>query len=486
MAESQTSFYRKLLHWPVSGGREILWTCIGANAIPVMRVIGIPESVGMTAFSLSACCSILLYIIFGYLSDKCSSKMGRRRPFIITTATMVCFGTFCQWVGMDLANSGMLEKCLIYFGFMTQDLSMWAMQVPMSSYTLEVFQGREQAQVMLGNVFFVGFGGVLGFILSSQIGVILQDDTCVQKDCISLNLLYIGTAVFAVGAFCHVVSMPEKNLKQIKQEGNFEHHPFSHIITGILKSPPCLVKLSSCSFFEMFALIAHYLWYTTYYAESIYSATKEQVRLDLSLANVTLNATIIDSVFTERYDQGIREASQVMILFPISASVFSLLIQFSNIFAKLGLRLPFVFAYLFYIISAVVVIFVPHPIVFGFLASSLGYFLAIQCTVPYLLLEVYRSRQSYPKSRGLALDCSVISIFASVGQLISGFAIAQLIAWYGTSIVINHYAVAISMCGLVVAYFFVEYNPDPSTSETDNTLKEPNDSRKSSVVQQSS
>ena len=81
--------------------------------------------------------------------------MGRRRPFIIATAALVCFGTFCQWVGMDFASSGMLEKCLIYFGFMTQDLSMWAMQVPMSSYTLEVFRGREQAQVMLGNV--IGF-----------------------------------------------------------------------------------------------------------------------------------------------------------------------------------------------------------------------------------------------------------------------------------------------------------------------------------------
>ena len=199
--------------------------------------------------------------------------------------------------------------------------------------------------------------------------------------------------------------------------------------------------------------------------------------------------TIVDSVFTERYDEGIREASQVMILFPISASVFSLLIEFSNIFAKLGLRLPFVFAYLFYIVSTVVAIFEPHPVVFGFLASSLGYFLAIQCTVPYLLLEIYRSRRSYPKSRGLALDCSVISIFASVGQFISGFVIAQLISWYGTSIVINHYAVATSMCGLVAAYFFVEYNPDPPTSEnsaTDDALKEPSDSRKSSVIQQSS
>ena len=27
-------FWRKLLHWPVVGGREIIWTCLGANAIP--------------------------------------------------------------------------------------------------------------------------------------------------------------------------------------------------------------------------------------------------------------------------------------------------------------------------------------------------------------------------------------------------------------------------------------------------------------------
>ena len=64
-----------------------------------MKLIGISESVAVSAFSLSAVCAILLYVIFGFLSDGCESSLGRRRPFIITCLVFVCLGTFIQYIG---------------------------------------------------------------------------------------------------------------------------------------------------------------------------------------------------------------------------------------------------------------------------------------------------------------------------------------------------------------------------------------------------
>ena len=82
--------------------------------------------------------------------------------------------------------------------------------------------------------------------------------------------------------------------------------------------------------------------------------------------------------------------------------------------------------------------------------------------VPYLLIERYRSRPDYPSDRGLALDCSVLSIFNSLGQVLSGLLIAKLISVFGNSIVINPYSAILTLFGLLIGqglknYFMIEF-----------------------------
>ena len=67
-----------------------------------MKLVGISESIASTAFSLSAVIAIFIYLIFGFLSDRCSSKLGRRRPFIIICLVFVSLGTFIQYLGNSL------------------------------------------------------------------------------------------------------------------------------------------------------------------------------------------------------------------------------------------------------------------------------------------------------------------------------------------------------------------------------------------------
>ena len=70
--------------------------------------------------------------------------------------------------------------------------------------------------------------------------------------------------------------------------------------------------------------------------------------------------------------------------------------------------------------------------------------------VPYLLIERYRNRVGYPTERGLALDCSVLSIFNSLGQVLSGLLVAKLVSVFGNSFIINPYSAGFAFIGLLI------------------------------------
>ena len=334
-------------------------------------------------------------------------KLGRRRPFIIISVVMVCAGALSQFLS-SIVQSALLIKMLIYAGFALQDLSLWSMQVPLSSYTLEVFSGREQQQMMTGMVFFTGVGGIVGFYLSSVFGVI-ETANCIEgSSCINMTVIYGATIIFAVVAVLNIFSMPEKNLEELKSTGAATTESWNQMVNGYIKSPRCLLKLSICQFFVMYAVITHYLWFTHHYAEVVYDANLEDIKDEFNMSNTTYTEASLLSNFTERYDRGIREGSQIMILFPLSAMVFSLLIEFGNLFTRVGIRIIFEGSFILYIIVCIGITFCPQWPLFALLAISLGYFLATQVTTPYLLVDMYRERASYPKSRGLALDCAVI------------------------------------------------------------------------------
>ena len=45
------------------GGRELIWTAIGAYAIPSMEILGMPADVGSTVFSASSFVTVSTYNI---------------------------------------------------------------------------------------------------------------------------------------------------------------------------------------------------------------------------------------------------------------------------------------------------------------------------------------------------------------------------------------------------------------------------------------
>ena len=91
---------------------------------------------------------------------------------------------------------------------------------------------------MVGNAFFTGFGGIIGYLLSSYIGVVANGN-------VDMTLIYIATAIFAVTVISNISSMTEKTLSILKAEGNHERQSWTALYQGILKTPTSIFKKSA-------------------------------------------------------------------------------------------------------------------------------------------------------------------------------------------------------------------------------------------------
>ena len=125
-------------------------------------------SMAMSVFSAAGIWSIVNDICAGWLSESCSSRLGRRRPFILYFTLVVIVANLCLYVFDTFHYSWM--NPLVFVGFMLVDSSLWTLEAPKTSYLLEVFNLDDQNRVLNGNVFFTGLGGVIGFLTSHVYG----------------------------------------------------------------------------------------------------------------------------------------------------------------------------------------------------------------------------------------------------------------------------------------------------------------------------
>merc|ERR1719234_2903548 len=120
-------------------------------------------------------------------------------------------------------------------------------------------------------------------------------------------------------------------------------------------------------------------------------------------------------------------------------------------------------AYVPLLICVSLIIFAPTPIVFIVLSIDIGYFTLMFYTIPFMLLEDYRKRPEYSKNRGLAGDCSLLTISASLGQVLGSIFIAILLQNRSAEDVIPYYCAASAFLGLLVVVFLIDYKTEDSS-----------------------
>ncbi|XP_032216553.1 proton-associated sugar transporter A isoform X1 [Mustela erminea] len=214
----QRSFRELLFNGCILFGIEFSYAMETAYVTPVLLQMGLPDQLYSLVWFISPILGFLLQPLLGAWSDRCTSRFGRRRPFILVLAIGALLGLSLLLNGRDLGTAladssdnhewGLL---LTVCGVVLMDFSADSADNPSHAYMMDVCSPADQDRGLNIHALLAGLGGGFGYV----VGGIHWDRTSFGRALGGqLRVIYIFTAVtLSVTTVLTLVSIPERPLR---------------------------------------------------------------------------------------------------------------------------------------------------------------------------------------------------------------------------------------------------------------------------------
>ncbi|XVF63256.1 hypothetical protein PTKIN_Ptkin09bG0073000 [Pterospermum kingtungense] len=162
----------------IAAGIQFGWALQLSLLTPYVQLLGIPHKWASLIWLCGPISGMLVQPIVGYYSDHCTSRFGRRRPFIAAGAALVATAVVLIGFAADLGHifgdsmaSDMKPRAIVVFviGFWILDVANNMLQGPCRALLADL-SGKSQKKTRTANSFFSFFmavGNVLGFAAGS-------------------------------------------------------------------------------------------------------------------------------------------------------------------------------------------------------------------------------------------------------------------------------------------------------------------------------
>ncbi|XP_023555329.1 proton-associated sugar transporter A [Octodon degus] len=219
----QRSFRELLFNGCVLFGIEFSYAMETAYVTPVLLQMGLPDQLYSLVWFISPILGFLLQPLLGAWSDRCTSRFGRRRPFILVLAIGALLGLSLLLNGRDigaaLADTATSHKwgiLLTVCGVVLMDFSADSADNPSHAYMMDVCGPADQDRGLNIHALLAGLGGGFGYV----VGGIHWDKTGFGKALGGqLRVIYIFTAVtLSVTTVLTLVSIPERPLRPLGEK----------------------------------------------------------------------------------------------------------------------------------------------------------------------------------------------------------------------------------------------------------------------------
>ncbi|XP_059631904.1 sucrose transport protein-like [Cornus florida] len=245
----------------IATGICFVWALQLSLLTPYVQLLGIPHMWATFMWLCGPISGMVVQPVAGYYSDRCTSRFGRRRPFIAAGAALVCVGVFIIGYSADLgrllgdptAKKTPKPRAIVIFisGFWVLDVANNTVQGPCRAF-LGDLAGNDQRLTRTANAlfsFFMAVGHVLGYAAGSYSHLhnmfpftITEacDVYCANlKSCFFLSIiLLLSLTVFAL------TTVHEKPISLPKSGNNVEGKlPFFGEIYGALKELPRSMRM---------------------------------------------------------------------------------------------------------------------------------------------------------------------------------------------------------------------------------------------------
>uniref|UniRef100_A0A2P2MGS8 Sucrose transporter 1 n=1 Tax=Rhizophora mucronata TaxID=61149 RepID=A0A2P2MGS8_RHIMU len=323
----------------IAAGVQFGWALQLSLLTPYVQLLGIPHTWASFIWLCGPISGLLVQPSVGYYSDRCTSRFGRRRPYIAVGAAFVAFAVFLIGYAADLGcatgddpTKSPKRRAIAVFvvGFWVLDVANNMLQGPCRAFLADLSAGN-QKRTRTANAFFSFFmamGNILGFAAGSYTHLFKVfpftktkacDVYCANlKSCFFISIVLLLSLTFIALVF--VKDEPwsgESQRKANNQEDGDEtsessgHLPFFGEIVAALKNlkrPMWILLLVTC--LNWIAWFPFLLFDTDWMGREVYGGDSkgnaDQVKL---------------------YDRGVRAGSLGLMLNSVFLGVMSLTIE---------------------------------------------------------------------------------------------------------------------------------------------------------------
>ncbi|CAL8339954.1 unnamed protein product [Merluccius merluccius] len=219
-------------------GIEFSYAMETAYVTPVLLQMGLPDQFYSLVWFISPILGFLVQPLLGAWSDRCTSRFGRRRPFIFALAIGALLGLTLvlngRDIGSSLADTASNHKwgiILTVCGVVLMDFSADSADNPSHAYMMDVCSPEDQDRGLNIHALLAGLGGGFGYI----VGGINWDQTEFGRSMGGqLRVVYLFTSVTLVVATVMTLnSIPERPLPKSQASS-----AKSHLKSPSLPLPP--------------------------------------------------------------------------------------------------------------------------------------------------------------------------------------------------------------------------------------------------------
>ncbi|XP_058487323.1 proton-associated sugar transporter A isoform X1 [Solea solea] len=234
------TFQELLFNGCVLFGIEFSYAMETAYVTPVLLQMGLPDQFYSLVWFISPILGFLVQPLLGAWSDRCTSRFGRRRPFIFALAIGALLGLTLVLNGRDIgsalddtASNHKWGIVLTVCGVVLMDFSADSADNPSHAYMMDVCSPEDQDRGLNIHALLAGLGGGFGYI----VGGINWDQTQFGRSMGGqLRVIYMFTSVTLVFATAMtLMSIPERPIPKIQPNKNSSK---THLKSPSLPLPP--------------------------------------------------------------------------------------------------------------------------------------------------------------------------------------------------------------------------------------------------------
>ncbi|KAM6474293.1 membrane-associated transporter protein isoform 2-T2 [Liasis olivaceus] len=429
-----------VMHSMIMFGREFCYAVEAAFVTPVLLTVGLPKSLYSFVWLISPVLGFLLQPVVGSASDHCTSRWGKRRPFILTFGILMLLG-MALYLSGDVVISGLGGA----LGYLTGAID-WGTTI-LGKY--------------LGSEFHVMFCfAAVVFLLCLTVHLCSFPERPLAHVGAESEALVKNSKPSPYGAtgsdkdehynseYNEIQISPQQQKLTIKSDIQVQRQmTIKSLLKGLLSMPSHYRWLCLSHLIGWTAFLSNMLFFTDFMGQIVFDGDPYAPH------NSTAYLT---------YEKGVEIGCWGLCINAISSSVYSYMQR--ALLPYIGLKGLYFVGYLLFGLGTGFIGLFPkvHPTLA--LCSLFGVMSSTLYTVPFNLVANYHKEElsqnhdeAADASRGKGIDCAALTCMVQLAQIIVGVGLGLLVSAAGSVVVVVVSASAVALLGSCFVALFVRY-----------------------------